>query len=82
MCGVYGVNIDERKSNEYFEYLIADPYKGEVPEGFTLKTITAFTWVVFPCTGRLTETFQNTFNKIFSEWTLQHSEYEFAGDIA
>lgn len=51
VCGMFGVNIDEKMENDEFEYLIADIYNPivDIPEGFVTKTIPAFTWAVFPC---------------------------------
>ena len=47
VCGMYGVNIDESMGGKEFEYLIADDYNGtdDVPEGFVVKKIPAFTMV-------------------------------------
>lgn len=43
VCGMFGINIDEKMGNEEFEYLIADTYNpsNDVPEGFITKTIPA-----------------------------------------
>ena len=50
ICGVYGINIDEKMGNDNFEYLIADPFEEgrEVPEGLVTRTIPELTWAVFP----------------------------------
>lgn len=80
VMGTYGVNIDEKMGNETFEYLIADPYTDGtvVPEGFTVKTIPAFTWAVFPCVGALPDALQGVNTKIYTEWLPALKEYEFA----
>lgn len=80
VCGMYGVNIDERMSYKEFEYLIADDYNGksEVPDGFVTKTIPAFTWAVFPCSGAMPSAMQDVNQKIFSEWLPNCKDYEFA----
>lgn len=80
VCGMFGVNIDEKMAGDEFEYLIADIYNPvmDVPEGFVTKTIPAFTWAVFPCRGAMPESLQNVNNKIFSEWLPALKEYEFA----
>lgn len=80
VCGTYGVNIDEAMSGNEFEYFIADEYDGKsaVPEGFVLKTIPAFTWVVFPCVGAMPNAMQSTNEKIFSEWLPNCNDYEIA----
>ena len=80
VCGTYGINIDETMAMESFEYLIADPYDPakEVPAGFAVKTIPAFTWAVFPCVGPMPEALQDVNTKIFTEWLPSLKEYEFA----
>lgn len=80
VCGVYGINIDEKMGNDIFEYLIADPYEEgkEVPEGFITKTIPEFTWAVFPCVGSMPNALQDVNTKIFTEWLPALKEYEFA----
>lgn len=80
VCGMFGINIDPQMSNESFEYLIADIYNPsiEIPDGFTVKTIPAFTWAVFPCKGALPQSMQDLNTKIFSEWLPALQDYEFA----
>lgn len=80
VMGEYGINIDEQMGNDTFEYLIADDYHPtkEVPEGFVVRTIPAFTWAVFPCTGAMSNTLQNLNERIFTEWLPAMKEYEFA----
>ena len=79
VCGMFGINIDPQMGNERFEYLIADIYNPsvDIPEGYVVKTIPAFTWAVFPCKGAISQTMQNVNAKIFSEWlpALQDSEF-------
>lgn len=50
VCGMFGINIDPQMGNEKFEYLIADIYNPsmDIPDGFTVRTIPAFTWAVSP----------------------------------
>ena len=80
VCGMFGINIDEKMGNEEFEYLIADIYNPamDVPEGLVIKTIPAFTWAVFPCKGAMPTALQDVSTKIFSEWLPALKEYEFA----
>ena len=80
VCGMYGINIDESMSGKEFEYLIADDYNGksEVPDGFVIKTIPAFSWAVFPCAGAMPNAMQEVNQKIFSEWLPNCKDYEFA----
>lgn len=78
--GMFGVNIDCFMGNESFEYLIADLYHPamDIPEGFVVKTIPAFTWAVFPCIGPVSESLQEINTRIFSEWLPALKDYEFA----
>ncbi len=80
VCGMFGINIDEKMGNDSFEYLIADLYdsKMEIPEGFVTRTIPAFTWAVFSCVGPMPTALQDVCTKIFSEWLPALKEYEFA----
>lgn len=80
VCGMFGINIDEKMGHDSFEYLIADLYdpKAEIPEGFETRTIPAFTWAVFSCDGPLPASLQDVNVKIFTEWLPALKEYEFA----
>lgn len=80
ICGMFGINIDEKMGHDSFEYLIADLYdpKVEIPNGFETRTIPAFTWAVFSCDGALPTSLQDVNTKIFSEWLPALKEYEFA----
>lgn len=78
--GQYGINMDVTRSGERFEYLIADDFdpRKDVPEGFTVRTIPAFTWAVFPCKGALPTALQSVNQKIYTEWLPQMKDYEFS----
>ncbi len=80
VCGMFGINIDPQMGNQRFEYLIADIYNPaiDIPKGFVVKTIPAFTWAVFPCKGALPQALQGVNEKIFSEWLPTLHDYEFA----
>lgn len=83
VMGVYGINLDPQMGSDSFEYLIADPYyaanpTNDIPSGFEIRTIPAFTWAVFPCKGALPHALQDVNKKIFSEWLPALKEYEFA----
>ncbi|WP_099204544.1 AraC family transcriptional regulator [Scatolibacter rhodanostii] len=78
--GVYGVCIDETRSSDEFEYLIADdyvPYK-DIPAGFVTKVIPKHTWAVFPCKGAMPKALQDVNQKIFSEWLPNCKQYAIA----
>ena len=66
---MFGVNIDPQMADVKFEYLIADLYNPavDIPDGFSVRVIPAFTWAVFPCKGPLPHALQNANTKIFSE---------------
>lgn len=71
--GLFGVNVyhtDEADSRK-FEYLIAVPSDGEVPEEFAVYTVPAMTWAVFPCTP---ETVAKTEVTAITKW-LPKSKY-------
>lgn len=80
VCGMFGINMDPEMGKEKFEYLIADVYHPatEIPDGFVVRTVPAFTWAVFPCRGRLGEALRDVNVKIFSEWLPALKDYEFA----
>lgn len=80
VCGMFGVNIDEKMGGESFEYLIADAYdpSKEEPDGFEVKTVPQFTWAMFSCDGPMPEALQDVNQKIFSQWLPALKEYEFA----
>ncbi|MDE6606870.1 MAG: AraC family transcriptional regulator [Lachnospiraceae bacterium] len=80
VCGMFGINIDPPMGDEKFEYLIADTYNPsvDIPKGFAVRTIPAFTWAVFPCKGGLPQSLQDVHAKIFSEWLPASQEYEIA----
>ncbi len=78
--GRFGINIDSSMGNESFSYLIADLYDPatDIPKGFEVTTIPAFTWAVFPCIGPLPDALQDVNTRIFSEWLPALKEYKFA----
>ena len=80
VMGVFGINLDPQMGSDTFEYLIADPYNPtkDVPDGFEVRTIPAFTWAVFPCKGAMPTALQDVNKKIFSEWLPALKDYEFA----
>lgn len=80
VCGMFGINMDEKMGGDEFEYMIADVYHPavDIPAGFVTKTIPAFTWAVFSCKGPVSKTLQNVNGKIFSEWLPALKEYELA----
>ena len=80
VCGMYGICIDEDKSTDCFDYVIADNYLpwNEIPDGFVTRTIPKHTWAVFPCKGAMPKALQDVNTKIFSEWLPNCKDYEIA----
>ena len=79
---MYGISIDQNRSGNTFQYMIADNYNPliEVPKGFETITIPQFTWAIFPCKGAVgnTNLFQEINKRVFSEWLPQNPNYEIA----
>lgn len=80
VCCMYGINIEENMPSDQFEYLIADTFDTprELPEGFVIRTIPAFTWAVFACKGAMPDSLQKLNERIFSEWLPGCKDYEIA----
>lgn len=76
----YGINIDTNMGYDSFEYIIGDDYNSElkVPKDFEIVEIPKFTWVVFSCRGKASETIKETNEKIFKEWLPNSNDYEIA----
>lgn len=80
VMGEFGINIDETMGHDTFTYLIGDRCRADAaaPDGFTIRTIPAFPWAVFPCTGALPAALQDVNTKIYTEWLPALREYKFA----
>lgn len=80
ICGMWGVCLDG--GGPEFDYWIADSYEDgqSVPEGFSLHTIPAGTWAVFPCRGALPDALQSVNTRIWKEWLPSCREYQLAGN--
>ena len=81
--GMYGINLDESMGGSEFEYLIADNYDPvkEIPAGFITRTIPAYTWAVFPCTGKMPQALMELNRQIFSQWLPVNTDYRIAAGI-
>ena len=66
---------DKRQQKQSGQRRFADAV---APDGFTVRTIPAFTWAVFPSTGALPTALQDVNTKIYTEWLPALREYEFA----
>ena len=49
--------------------------------GLTIEKVPANTWAVFPCTGKMPETFQDLYRKIYTEF-FPTSKYQPAGGMS
>ena len=78
ICGMYGINIDESKGGDKFQYIIADDYNNtkEIPDWCVTKVIPKHTWAIFPCMGEMPKAMQEVNSKIFSEWLPNCRDYE------
>ena len=83
VCGMYGISLEESAGGNEFTYLIADIYNpsGEIPDGYVIHTIPAYTWAVFSCTGAMPSAIQKLNHQIFSEWLPTNSDYKIAAGI-
>ena len=81
--GMYGINLDDSMGGSEFEYLIADNYDPvkEIPAGFITRTIPAYTWAVFPCTGKMPQALMELNRQIFSQWLPVNTDYRIAAGI-
>ncbi|WP_236354748.1 AraC family transcriptional regulator [Konateibacter massiliensis] len=82
VAGMYGI-CDDMQGNGKFRYIIADTYEGgEVPDGFEVVEIPAYSWAIFTCLGPMPGALQTVNTRIFSEWLPNNREYEIAADIS
>ncbi|MDO5291799.1 MAG: AraC family transcriptional regulator [bacterium] len=78
--GMYGICMEQEENKKDFVYLIAGDYHGEeVPEGFSVVEIPAYTWAKFHCTGPMPSALQSMNRRIYEEWLPSHPEYTIAG---
>lgn len=79
--GYLGVCAQEKDGNKEFMYGIgcdADDVK-EIPEGFSIINIPAYTWAIFKCVGLTPESIRKTWGDIYGEW-LPGADYELIPD--
>lgn len=77
---IVGVSFGKDASNEEFPYAIGTMYNGTevTEEDFIVEEIPAHTYVVFPCLGKMPESFQKLYHQIYSEF-FPTSEYKPCG---
>lgn len=75
--GYLGICVQEKDDDREFMYGIgcdADDVK-EIPEGFQIIDIPAYTWAIFKCVGPTPDAIQKTWKDIYREW-LPGADYE------
>ena len=80
--GMFGVC---READELgFDYIIADLYSPwvEIPEGWSVFHCPACTWAVFPVTGPLPESLQETKERVWETWLPENGQWKRAGDFS
>lgn len=81
VCGMMGICSEIKDGSGRTLYGIGCPENlvKELPEGFEIIEIPAYTWAVFTCRGAMPKAIQNMWGRIYSEW-LPQSEYELISD--
>lgn len=79
--GAIGICEQEKACDKEFNYGIGCIYTPgkNIPEGFKLLEIPAYTWVIFRCVGPMPGAIQDTWSRIYSEW-LPQAEYQLLPD--
>lgn len=77
---IVGASFGKDASNEEFPYAIGAMYNGTevIEKDFIVEEIPAHTYVVFPCVGKMPESFQKLYHQIYSEF-FPTSEYKPCG---
>lgn len=67
---IVGASFGKDAADQEFPYAIGAMYNGLPVEedAFVIEEIPAHTYVVFPCTGKMPEAFQNLYQRIYSEF--------------
>lgn len=79
--GYLGICAQEKEGTGEFMYGIgcdADNVK-EIPEGFQIINIPAYTWAIFKCVGPTPDAIQKTWENIYREW-LPGADYKLIPD--
>lgn len=82
VCGAMGICFQEMNSEKKWRYGIGCEKEcaKEIPDGFEVFTIPAYTWAIFTCTGAMPEAIQKMWGRIYSEW-LPSAKYELIPDF-
>ncbi len=79
--GYLGICAQKKEGSKEFMYGIgcdADDVK-EIPKGFQIISIPAYTWAIFKCVGPTPDAIHKTWEAIYREW-LPGSDYELIPD--
>lgn len=76
----YEVNVDKNMRGDYFDYIIGDDYNpnNKYSKNYEVINIPKFTWAIFPCIGKASESIKDINEKIFKEWLANNNNYSIA----
>lgn len=76
----YEVNVDKNMRGDYFDYIIGDDYNpnNKYSKNYEVINIPKFTWAIFPCVGKASESIKDINEKIFKEWLANNNNYSIA----
>lgn len=79
--GALGICEETKTGGNEFRYGIGCFYEqgSEIPTGFEILSVPAYTWAVFKCVGKVPFAIQDTWERIYREW-LPQSDYELVSD--
>lgn len=81
--GLLGICFSGEMESSKFPYGIGAEYDGRqaVMDGLEVVKIPAQTYAVFTCRGKMPEAFEETYQKIVSEFFPQNSRYEYGNGV-
>lgn len=81
VCGMLGICAQVNDDNKDWQYGIGceEKYVKDIPEGFEVLEIPAYTWAIFKCVGPMPNAIQDMWKKVYSEW-LPQADYELIQD--
>lgn len=81
VCGMMGICVQTEVNAKVWKYGIGceKKYVTDIPEGFEILNIPAYTWAIFTCTGPMPESIQDLWKRVYGEW-LPAADYELIPD--
>lgn len=81
VCGMMGICMQPENNAKIWRYGIGSDMQhvNEIPEGFEVIEIPAYTWAIFTCIGAMPKAIQEMWERVYSEW-LPQSDYELIPD--